>query len=88
MVFNTNESTIELIKNIKLKRKRYNTNRTSKKMSFGYNTKSIAATLENIVYLKLRRRGYNVYIDNNLKKEIDFVAIRRVEKVYIQVYSD
>lgn len=57
-------------------------------MSFGYNTKSTVATLENIVYLELRRRGYNVYIGNNLKKEIDFGAIRRVEKIYIQVHSD
>lgn len=51
----------------------------------GFNPKSIAAVLENIVYFELRRQGYDVYIGKNEAKEIDFVAVRRDERVYVQV---
>ena len=51
----------------------------------GFNPKSIASMLENIVYFELRRRGYDVYVGKNETKEIDFVAVRRDERIYVQV---
>ena len=70
---------------LKTQEKFYLADSSLKYCMLAFNPKSIAAMLENIVYFELRRRGYDVYIGKNETKEIDFVAVRRDARVYIQV---
>lgn len=51
----------------------------------GYDADSVAASLENIVYLELCRRGYTVNVGKTDGGEIDFVAERQSERLYVQV---
>ena len=51
----------------------------------GYHSDSVASSLENVVYLELCRRGYAVHIGKTDGGEIDFVASRQNEKLYVQV---
>lgn len=54
----------------------------------GYNADTVAASLENVVYLELCRRGYTVNIGKTSDGEIDFVAVRQNEKLYVQVTQE
>ena len=52
---------------------------------FGGNQKNINLILENIVFMELLRRGYKVNVGKVKEKEVDFVANRQGEKIYVQV---
>lgn len=52
---------------------------------YGGNARDINLILENIVFLELLRRGYQVTVGKIRDKEIDFVCHKRSKKLYIQV---
>lgn len=54
----------------------------------GYDADSVAASLENIVYLELCRCGYTVNVGKTEGGEIDFVAERQNERLYVQVTQE
>jgi hypothetical protein len=52
---------------------------------FGYSDQRLPGVLENIVWLELRRRGYDVTIGKVGATEVDFAARRREDTIYVQV---
>jgi hypothetical protein len=52
---------------------------------YGSNMRDISQTLENVVYMELIRRGYDVRVGKTGASEVDFSATRGSEKLYIQV---
>ena len=53
--------------------------------AIGFREADISGLLENLVFLELKRRGYGVCIGKLREKEIDFIATKEKEKIYIQV---
>ncbi len=51
----------------------------------GYHDESVAAMLENVVYLELLRRDYEVHIGKTADGEIDFIATKQGNRLYIQI---
>ena len=51
----------------------------------GYRETDIAGMLENLVFLELKRRGYDIFVGKQGSKEIDFIATKADDKLYIQV---
>lgn len=52
---------------------------------YGGNERDINLNLENIVFMELLRRGYEVTVGKFEEKEIDFIGEKQSEKVYVQV---
>ncbi len=70
---------------LKTQEKYYLSDISIKYSQMGFDSKMVAAMLENIVFLEMKRRGYDVYIGKDEAREIDFVGIRQNDRVYIQV---
>jgi predicted AAA+ superfamily ATPase len=51
----------------------------------GFRNEDIPGLLENVVFMELKRRGFEVYTGQLDGKEVDFIALRREERLYIQV---
>lgn len=54
----------------------------------GFDRKALSAILENVVFLEMKRRGYEVFIGKNNTKEIGFLAMRKDERLYVQVCAE
>ena len=73
---------------LKTMEKFYLSDQSLKYAVLGFTPTSVSSILENIVYLELKRRGYDVFIGKWNDKEIDFVATKQNNKVYIQVSKE
>ncbi len=73
---------------LKTQEKFYLADSSFKYSVLGYNDRSVAAMLENVVYLELLRRDYEVCIGKTPNGEIDFIATRQNDKIYIQITKE
>lgn len=85
IIYRCNRYDIQGKEVLKTQEKYYLSDISLKYSQMGYSPKAVSSVLENLVYLELRRRGYSVFIGKLADKEIDFIATRQDEKVYVQV---
>lgn len=70
---------------LKTKEKFYLADPALRHAVLGYDPDSVAALMENVIYLELRARGYEVGVGKMDAAEVDFVAFKPEGKIYIQV---
>lgn len=70
---------------LKTQEKYYLTDHSFKQYLFGTNIRDIELILENIIFIEMQRRGYDVYTGDINKKEVDFICTKMDERIYIQV---
>ncbi len=85
IIYRCNRYDIQGKEVLKTQEKYYLSDISLKYSQLGYSPKAVSSVLENLVYLELRRRGYSVFIGKLADKEIDFIATRQDEKVYVQI---
>ena len=85
IIYRANRYDIQGKEVLKTQEKYYLSDQSLKYSMLSFNSKMIASVLENIVFLELRRRHYDVYIGKFKTKEIDFVATKNSKKIYVQV---
>ncbi len=51
----------------------------------GFNTQDFGYMLENLIYMQLKNYGFKIYVGNLNNLEIDFVAEKNQQKIYVQV---
>jgi len=88
IIYRCNRYDIQGKEMLKTQEKFYLSDVALKYCTLGYDDKAISGILENIVYLELRRRGYDVYVGKLKNLEIDFVAEKQGEKIYVQVAKE
>ena len=85
IIYRVNRYDIQGKEVLKTQEKYFLSDQSLKYSMLGFDSKMIASVLENIVFLELKRRHYDVYIGKLKTKEIDFVATKEGKKIYIQV---
>jgi len=68
--------------------KYYLTDTSLRHALLGFDSSSFSGLLENVVYIELLRRGYDVCVGKYNDLEIDFVANKQGERIYIQVAQE
>lgn len=85
LIYKINRYDMEGKKIVSVNEKYYCADHGLREAVFGKNIQNIDQVLENIVCLELLRRNYKVYVGKKGDLEIDFIAEKQSQKIYVQV---